>query len=202
MQSWFLAFVAITGVLSVFPYRERALLPAPSGNEQGFLAQEITRRGTTELVNDTIAGAGDQAARGPLGQAAGAGARRLIPALARVDGLPANGGPGISGGTGGATSTLLIPEGADGGAGAVNLADGGGAPGGVGGGTSPGPGAPGASPVNAPQGPAVLAGAAGELLAAVVPEPSTWAMFIAGLMVVGQGLRRARRPLVRIAARS
>ena len=184
-QTWFAAFVAIAGVVSFLPYRERALLPAPSRNEQGFFAQEISQGGTSGLVNNAIAGSGS--ARINRDTVAGRGARRLIPALAQAAGVP-----GTSTLTGGAGLALpLVSDGVGDVAGAdgniVNLAA---APGTFN--TPPGQGETPGSP-DAPQGPAVLSGVAGELLAAVVPEPSTWLLFIAGLMLVGRSLRKAQR---------
>lgn len=193
LQSWFVAFAALTGVFSFFPYRERALLPAPAANEQGLLAREISAQGTTDIVNDTIAGTTRQLARDTIGSA---GARRLIPAQIRGTDVP--GTTTLSNVLPSGSSTLPGIAGdaanAPGQGGAVNLAGVGGVP-----------GAPGSTPgqtvnnpqINGPQGPAVLAGAASELLAAVVPEPSTWLMFIAGMMAIGGGLRRSRRAPVR-----
>lgn len=188
MQSWFVAFAAVTGVLSIFPYRERALLPVPSANEQGLLAQEISAQGTTDIVNDAIVGTARQLARDTIGSA---GARRLIPAQIRgtdvpgastlgnvlattTDGLP--GAAGTTTGAGPVDGNVATLAGVTGPQGSQNAA--------------PGQGTTGANPLSAPQGPAVLAGAASQLLAAVVPEPSTWMMFVVGLMAVGHALRR------------
>lgn len=200
MQSWFLAFAAMTGLLSLLPYRERALLPVPAASEQGFLAREIATQGPEQLVGNAVTGSSDQQGL------PGGGARRLIPALVRAAAVPGTttladvlNNP--------AAGTGALPAGA--GAGAGTGTDSGGAAGtaslaagsGSGSGVGPGVGAPGANPagnpVVGPQGPTVLAGTASQLLAAVVPEPSTWMLFVAGLMLVGYGLRRGVRVEIR-----
>ena len=188
-QTWFTVFVAVTGVLSLLPYRERALLPAPSATEQGLLAQDISANGPEAIVEQAIRGSVGPVARDGL---AGRGARRLIAGGPRGATVPGTAG------LGGTPSALLPGAGGSGngvggdgaagvpGAGPVALA---GNQGGLNPGGSPaGPG----NPPTGPQGPAVLSGAAGELLAAVVPEPSTWLMFIAGMMLIGQALRLTR----------
>lgn len=198
-QTWFTVFVAVTGVLSLLPYRERALLPAPSGTEQGLLAQDISANGPETIVDQAIRGTDGLVGRDGL---AGRGARRLIaggprgatvPGTAGLAGTPSALLPGTGGGANGA--------GADGavgapGVGPVALA---GNQGGLNPGGSPaGPG----NPPTGPQGPAVLSGAAGELLAAVVPEPSTWLMFIVGMLALGQALRLSGSRQLRMQARS
>lgn len=196
IQTWFSAFVVLVGLLSLLPYRERALLPVPSANEQGFLAREITQDGPDQLVGDAITGT--SGGPSPIGSVSGSGARRLIPGLIRAAAVPGTttladvigaagpAGAGIPGEGGGpAQSGAAAGEG-----GTANLAA---AQGGVG--NSPA-GPVGNNPaLSGPQGPTVLAGTAGQLLAAVVPEPSTWLLFVSGLMAVGWGLRRRALPM-------
>ena len=209
IQPWFLMFAALMGLLSLFPYRERALLPVPSATEQGFLAREITRQGPEQIVSDAITGTSGQQTLGGGAASAAAGARRLIPALVRAAAVPGTTTLADVLGTGTAPGSLpgatpgSDPSGQSGaagngtggapGTGGTNLAAGPGANpgGGANGGLTGGGNGP-----TAPIGPAVLAGTASQLLSSVVPEPSTWLMFIAGLLIVGYALRRSPRSVI------
>lgn len=186
---------------ALLPYRERALLPVPGGGEQGLLAQEITNKGTSSIVEEAISGA---TAGRAVDRIAGRAARRLIAGLARGDVAPGTIGLG-----GAAVGQGTLP----GAAGTDGAGSGGGAGGGTDGvaalaGATGGSGLP-ASPVGAsnpltgPQAPAFLAGGGvSELLAAAVPEPATWMMFIVGFLALGRALRGPRRNGIRPARRS
>ena len=198
MQAWFLGFAALTGLLSLLPYRERALLPVPTATEQGFLAREINNQGTDQIVSNAVTGTSGDPTIG--GGAAAAGARRLIPALVRAAGVPGTTslaeaiGSGATGPAGaGLPGGDTAPGAVNGDAAVNNLAGG---TGGLGGQTVTA-GQNSSNQVTGPQGPTVLAGTAGELLAVVVPEPSTWLMFVSGLMAVGWATRRSRLRQIR-----
>lgn len=186
LQTWFAVFVVVTGVVSLLPYRERALLTAPGSLEQGLLAQEISQHGAGSLVSDLI-GSSPVRLHGAV-QGRGPGKQRATEPSAVMFGS--------------ARSPMALSEDAP--LGFTGVPQGGGPAFALGGDGEPdGPSKPvggGQSPFQAPPVVQAAPGTTGELLGSAVPEPATWVLFTAGLLALAHGLRRASGVRVRTAS--
>lgn len=189
-RAWAVTFCLCAIFFAAIPYRERALMPLPDAEERGLLAQQVAERGTASLVSDVV----NEFV--PLGQATATrgprGARRRIDGLASPsNGLTADEVRRL------AAAPAVTNDSGDAGGQAFDPAD-----------QPPAPSAPSGdgvslpSQLNGPPSPGFLAGSAPVVVAAPVPEPGTWMLFIAGLAAVGLALRSVGRNHAGISARA